>query len=330
MWVRVDNATKSIFAAALLMIVAKPAWSVDGLIEVNQSSAIAGDVTAGDAPGFPVTLTEPGSYILTTDLTLPNADTTGIQLEADNITVNLNGFSIIGVNTCTSTLPPVCTTTRVGVGIRKGSTTTRQVGIAILNGTITGMGSSGTLFGGGARPPREGIVGDEGEGFHRVVTAAAIGRVLEAGHREEEARHFGRRLRPGRAGHGEDGLEVRLPAVPVVARVETGAANIHVDPEEETESRHRVARAPELPAQAVPQVLLAHQAPEGGFGIGVRHHAPGADLHPVGQANADGAPARSVGLDQDPLDRRPQPDLAPAARRQRSMARGMACPPPRG
>ena len=49
---------------------ATPALAVDGVIEINQARAMAGGITAGDNPGFPVNLTESGSYRLTSDLTV--------------------------------------------------------------------------------------------------------------------------------------------------------------------------------------------------------------------------------------------------------------------
>jgi len=45
-----------------------PAGAVDGVIEINQAKAKAGAVTAGDTPGFPVTISAAGSYRLTGDL----------------------------------------------------------------------------------------------------------------------------------------------------------------------------------------------------------------------------------------------------------------------
>jgi hypothetical protein len=70
-----------------------PAFPVDGVIEINQTRAIAGGVTAGDTAGFPVTLSQPGSYRLTGNLDVPgNRD--GVQIEADDVTLDLNGFTI--------------------------------------------------------------------------------------------------------------------------------------------------------------------------------------------------------------------------------------------
>ena len=49
-------------AAALLARVAMPTWAVDGVILIDQTKALAGNVTPGDTPGFPVTISLPGSY----------------------------------------------------------------------------------------------------------------------------------------------------------------------------------------------------------------------------------------------------------------------------
>jgi parallel beta-helix repeat protein len=75
------------------------AGAVDGVIEINQAKALAGGVTAGDSPGFPVTITGPGSYRLTSNLDTgggsPGAIATGIAVAGD-ITIDLNGFTIDG------------------------------------------------------------------------------------------------------------------------------------------------------------------------------------------------------------------------------------------
>lgn len=48
--------------------VATRATSGDGVIEINQHAAVAGDITAGDTAGFPVTLSVEGGYRLTSNL----------------------------------------------------------------------------------------------------------------------------------------------------------------------------------------------------------------------------------------------------------------------
>src|SRR5438128_5729077 len=70
-------------------------YAVDGVVLIDQNRALAGSVTFGDAPGFPVTLSQPGSYRLSGNLTVPDANTTAIEVTANNVTIDLNGFSIL-------------------------------------------------------------------------------------------------------------------------------------------------------------------------------------------------------------------------------------------
>jgi hypothetical protein len=74
-----------------------------GLITIDQARADAGGVTPGDAPGFPVTLSQPGSYRLMGNLTVSDANVHAIHITADNVTLDLNGFQISGAVTCGGT-----------------------------------------------------------------------------------------------------------------------------------------------------------------------------------------------------------------------------------
>lgn len=117
-----------------------PVLASDGVIEINQASALAGDVTAGDTPGFPVTLSEPGSYLLTGNLTLTDNVIDGIQIEASHVSLDLNGFSIIGPASCSGLgATVVCTPSRTfaQASIRVGGND-----VAIRNGTISGSTES--------------------------------------------------------------------------------------------------------------------------------------------------------------------------------------------
>jgi hypothetical protein len=73
-----------------------PSAYARGVVLITQAKAMAGDVTPGDAPGFPVSITRSGSYRLTTNLRTPSGP--AIEIVADNVSLNLNGFSIIGSN----------------------------------------------------------------------------------------------------------------------------------------------------------------------------------------------------------------------------------------
>jgi hypothetical protein len=134
----------------LFSLLAVPAFAVDGVVLINQSIALAGGVTPGDTPGFPVTISVPGSYRLSGNLVVPDANTTAILITADNVTIDLNGFSIIGPNVCswgpyTCTQPPNYTS---GSGIYSVDPLNRT--LSISNGTITGMAGTGINVQGGA------------------------------------------------------------------------------------------------------------------------------------------------------------------------------------
>jgi hypothetical protein len=85
-----------IVAAALIAaLIGPPAFAADDEIPISQEGAIAGGVTPGDAPGFPVTLSTPGRYRLMANLTpTPGAD--GIVIDADNVTLDFHGHTLDG------------------------------------------------------------------------------------------------------------------------------------------------------------------------------------------------------------------------------------------
>ena len=88
---------KHLLAAALPPLFAlSPALPAQAqVIAITQAKANAGNVTPGDTPGFPVTLSRPGSYVLTTNLTVP-ANKDGINITSYDVTLDLNGFRIHG------------------------------------------------------------------------------------------------------------------------------------------------------------------------------------------------------------------------------------------
>jgi hypothetical protein len=134
----------ALFAGVVLMSAALPgtAFAVDGQIAITQARAMAGGVTPGDAAGFPVTLSQPGSYVLSGVLTVPNADTDAIVIASDHVTLDLNGFAMLGPTDCSGGLDP-CAGEGVGTGIRTDAV---RFNITIRNGTIQGMGKDGIFL----------------------------------------------------------------------------------------------------------------------------------------------------------------------------------------
>lgn len=146
-------------AAAIVVALAAPAHAVDGVIEINQARALAGGVTAGDEPGFPVTISQPGSYRLTGSLTVPDANTTAIVITESFVTVDLNGFSIVGPVVCSGT-PTTCTGAGTGLGIDA-----QVESVAVVNGIVRGLGSTGIRLGSTSRVERVHATGNGGSGI---------------------------------------------------------------------------------------------------------------------------------------------------------------------
>jgi hypothetical protein len=129
--------------ALVAALTALPAFAVDGVVLINQANALAGNVTPGDTPGFPVTISQSGSYRLSSNLVITDPTGTVIQITADDVTIDLNGFSIIGPSVCNghgitpTTSCTISNTTSVGIDASE------HVGVTILNGFIRGMGFVG-------------------------------------------------------------------------------------------------------------------------------------------------------------------------------------------
>ncbi len=118
----------------------------DGVVQIDQARALAGGVTEGDTPGFPVTISEAGSYRLTGELDVtsvgdPNPENLiAIQVSASYVEVDLNGFAILGpVTGCPSSCTPSGGT---GDGIYGTGSS-----LKVRNGTISGMGYYGLRLG---------------------------------------------------------------------------------------------------------------------------------------------------------------------------------------
>jgi hypothetical protein len=84
----------SLFTALALSALATAAHAQ--VINIDQAKALAGNVTPGDLPGFPIQIRSSGSYRLSGPLTVPDNTTRAIEIIADDVTLDLNGFAVRG------------------------------------------------------------------------------------------------------------------------------------------------------------------------------------------------------------------------------------------
>ncbi len=80
--------------ALLGILTAQPA-SAQGEIVITHAKALAGNVTPGDTPGYPVTLSLPGAYMLGSILSVPS-NVSGIVVNSHNVDIDMNGFLLTG------------------------------------------------------------------------------------------------------------------------------------------------------------------------------------------------------------------------------------------
>lgn len=136
------------FVAAGTAILAAAAWLVAGpltppsgpitstyktLVEVEPRTAINSTNTPGDADSV-YRITQSGSYYLTGNL-VGAIGKHGIQIEASNVSIDFNGFTLSGVP---------------GMGAFSGVSAVSNVNIRLKNGTLTGWGDRGIFLAGQA------------------------------------------------------------------------------------------------------------------------------------------------------------------------------------
>jgi hypothetical protein len=138
---------KRIAWSCVLAVTPCSLFAVDGVVLIDQSHALSGNITPGDTPGFPVTISQPGSYKLSGNLTVADADTTAILITSEFVTLDLNGFSISGPVVCTQ-FPTTCPAAGKGSGIQANMGFPGPRAIRILNGTVHGMGNFGIVMSG--------------------------------------------------------------------------------------------------------------------------------------------------------------------------------------
>jgi hypothetical protein len=126
---------KTALVVLTMALVPACVFAVDGQVLINQSTL--------NAAGGTYTITQPGSYKLSGNLLVRDENTTAILVTADNVTIDLNGFSILGPTVCVGN-PVVCSPVGTGNGVDGGT----HNSITVVNGNVRGMGHSGIFLGG--------------------------------------------------------------------------------------------------------------------------------------------------------------------------------------
>lgn len=140
---------------------------------LDQNKALAGGALPGDAPGFPITISQPGSYKLTGNLAVP-ANTTAIDITVPGVTLDMNGFSIIGPVKCVTGAAgaTLCTAARNNFGTPLLQAVDQAV---IRNGTVQGSTGVGiNLKGQGHTLSDLTITASAGNAIARNESAAGV------------------------------------------------------------------------------------------------------------------------------------------------------------
>jgi hypothetical protein len=126
-----------------LLAAASPAFGAGGVLEINHTCATLAGCFPGDTAGYPVTIASLGSYRLTSNLVVPDENTGGILVQADDVAIDLAGFAIVRAD-CVPAAAACARTDGSGIGIFAEPLIR---GTTVRNGTIVGMGSASLFLG---------------------------------------------------------------------------------------------------------------------------------------------------------------------------------------
>jgi hypothetical protein len=120
------------------------------LIGFGHAAAQAQVKLVKPASGGTIKIAKPGSYFLAGNLSSGLFATPAIKVTANNVTINLNGFSIIGPG---------------GNGTASAINATNASGVTIVNGTITRIAGNAILLGSNSTVGGVQVIGNSGDGI---------------------------------------------------------------------------------------------------------------------------------------------------------------------
>lgn len=179
----------------------------EGRLEINQTCAENGGCFAGDDAGFPVEISKSGSYLLTSDLILPE-DTDGIELVpfASGSTLDLNGLRIQGPESCSGNPVESCTGSTTNHGINGGNVSD----VTVRDGIIQGMAFNGINLGSRAEVENVRAVQNSKDGINVGIGGMIRNVALVENGRDGVVAGFAARVRGATArGNGNRGVVVR-------------------------------------------------------------------------------------------------------------------------
>lgn len=129
--------------AGLLALLSLQLHAAEGSFEINQDCVAAG-CFSGDSPGYPVTITTPGRYALSSDLNVTGGSSTnGIEISASLVDLDLNGHTLNGGGSCTGTPVTSCSGFLGGRGVQISGT--GALVVHVHDGTLRGFADSGMV-----------------------------------------------------------------------------------------------------------------------------------------------------------------------------------------
>jgi hypothetical protein len=87
------------------------------LVGCGLALAGEGQIEIGPTTSFPIVINQPGSYLLTADLTVSSVSVNAIEIQSDNVTLDLGGHSITGSNAMSG----VVAVNHTSIAIRNGA-----------------------------------------------------------------------------------------------------------------------------------------------------------------------------------------------------------------
>ena len=180
--------TRILLAAALTASLpfAEPVAAADGRLEINQACANVG-CFQGDNAGMPVEITASGSYVLTGNLNQPDSGGFGVRIQADDVSLDLNGFSMVGPGTQTGTgiyLSGIRTEVRngrildFGTGIFPENGAEDGHGSRAIALTVSSVGQSGAISLGDDAVVKDCVISSGGKGIRVGDRSQVVGNRL--------------------------------------------------------------------------------------------------------------------------------------------------------